>query len=171
MNARKNIELKARCGDLAETARRALAAGAVRAGVLEQADTYFHVPNGRLKLRETVGKPAELIWYARANDPAVRDSNYYLIPTPDPEVTRVALGQALGVRGRVVKRRELLMYHNVRIHLDEVNGLGTFLEFEAVISPDAAEAISLERLATLTAALGVRDEDRIARSYSDLLGL
>jgi predicted adenylyl cyclase CyaB len=63
------------------------------------------------------------------------------------------------------------MYHNVRIHLDDVAGLGTFLEFEAVISSEADESVSQERLETLKAALGIRDEDRISVSYSDLAGL
>ncbi|HYO07597.1 MAG TPA: class IV adenylate cyclase [Tepidisphaeraceae bacterium] len=171
MQAKRNIELKARCRDLARAARAALEAGAERAGLLVQCDTYFRVPNGRLKLRETDGRPAELIWYARPNDPADRGSDYYVLPTPAPAETKAALTRALGVRGEVRKRRELLLWHNVRIHLDDVAGLGTFLEFEAVVSDSADEAVSRQRLRSLTERLGIQQADRVALSYSDLLGI
>ena len=169
--ARRNIELKARCPDLARAAAAAKDIGATRAGELRQCDTYFHVPTGRLKLRETDGKPAELIAYARADSPEFRDSRYHLVPAPDPAALKTALASVLGVRGEVRKVRELWMYHNVRIHLDAVAGLGTFTEFEAVISSAADEAASQERLETLTSALGIGDDDRISVSYSDLAGL
>ena len=168
---RRNIELKARCRDLARAAAVAQQIGATRTGELRQCDVYFHVPQGRLKLRETDGRPAELIAYARPDSPDFRDSNYHLVAIPDPAAAKVALASVLGVRGEVRKVRQLWMYHNVRIHLDDVAGLGTFLEFEAVISADADEAVSRQRLETLAAALGVRGEDRIAVSYSDLAGL
>ncbi|MEO6434421.1 MAG: class IV adenylate cyclase [Tepidisphaeraceae bacterium] len=172
MNAAlRNIELKARCADLARAADAARALGAADAGELRQLDTYFVVPSGRLKLRETDGKPAELIWYRRADDVAFRGSDYYVLPIPQPIETKVALISALGCRGEVRKRRQLLLWHNVRIHLDDVTGLGTFLEFEAVIGDDADEVVSMERLARLREALDVRDEARVAVSYSDLLGL
>ncbi len=78
----------------------------------------------------------------------------------------------LALRGEVRKRRELLMYHNVRIHLDDVQGLGTFLEFEAVVSPsDSEEVCHRAALKCWCAAMKGEDEDRIAQSYSDLLGL
>ena len=166
----RNLELKARCRDLARAADAALALGATRAGVLEQLDTYFNFPHARLKLRETAGRAAELIAYARVDAAAVRGSDYYVIPIAEPAAMKAALAGRLGVRGTVSKRRALFLWHNVRIHLDDVAGLGTFLEFEAVISPADDEAISLPRLARLSDALGVRDADRIAVSYADLAG-
>ena len=169
--ANRNIELKARCKDLRRAADAAITVGATRAGELRQLDTYFRFDHGRLKLRETEGRAAELIAYERANEAAFRNSDYYVIPVAQPEAMKAALAQRLGVRGEVRKRRELLMWHNVRIHLDEVVGLGTFVEFEAVISPADGEETSHERLARLTEVLGIRDEDRIAVSYSDLAGL
>lgn len=169
--SRRNIELKARCADLERAAQAAAAIGATRAGELQQLDTYFKFDHGRLKLRETAGRGAELIAYERADDPALRNSDYYVIPISHPAEMKAALAKRLGVRGEIRKRRELFLWHNVRIHLDDVAGLGTFIEFEAVISPTDDEAVSRERLARLTEALGIRDEDRIAVSYSDLAGL
>lgn len=166
----KNIEIKARCPDVDFVRRAAEKSGARKSEVLVQIDTYFPCATGRLKLREINGTRAELIWYQRANDIDARESNYIVVPTPDPAGLLAALSGALGVRGRVHKTRELWLYENVRIHLDEVRDLGTFLEFEAVISASVDEKISRERLAILSRALSIRDEDRIARSYSDLLG-
>jgi predicted adenylyl cyclase CyaB len=167
----RNIELKARCADLDRAAAAAVALGATPAGELIQLDTYFQVPHGRLKLRETQGKPAELIAYSRADSTEFRDSDYTLVPIAHPEELKLALKAALGVRGEVRKRRTLLMWHNVRVHLDDVEGIGTFLEFEAVIAHNEEEANSRDRLATLSAALAIAPADRIAQSYGDLLGL
>jgi adenylate cyclase class IV len=167
---RRNIELKARCADLAAAREAALRLGATEVGVLEQLDTYFRVPNGRLKLRETTGKTAELIWYARPDHAESRRSDYRIVPVPEPAALKAALNAAIGTRGTVRKRRALLMWHHVRIHLDDVAGLGTFLEFEAVLSAPEDDSTARDRLATLGDALGVRAQDRIARSYSDLSG-
>jgi len=180
----RNIELKARCADLRRAAQAALELGATRAGELKQLDTYFRFAHGRLKLRETAPPSghggtggaggaggAELIAYERADDPAFRSSDYYVIPVSHPAEMKAALAKKLGLRGEVRKRRELFMWHNVRIHLDDVADLGTFIEFEAVISPADDETVSRERLARLAQALAIRDEDRIAVSYCDLAGL
>jgi len=171
MNSRRNIELKARYADLADAAARAMAMGARSAGELVQIDTYFHVPHGRLKLREIEGSGAELIWYDRPDAAEFRVSDYYVIPTADRQTKKQALTAALGVLGEVGKRRTLLLWHNVRIHLDHVENLGSFVEFEAVISDDADEAVSHDRLATLSVALGIVPADRVAVSYGDLLGI
>ena len=172
MTPRKNIELKARCPDLAAAAEAAKSLGATRQGILSQLDTYFHARTGRLKLREFADKPdAELIWYARSDSTDFRGSDYYVVPIPRPEETKAALTAALGVHGSVRKRRELWLWHNVRIHLDTVDGLGRFVEFEAVLADPNDEGPSHERLATLSRALRIPDADRIALSYSDLLGI
>lgn len=112
-----------------------------------------------------------MIWYQRANSTGFRGSDYYVLPVIKFAETLAALTGALGVRGEVRKRRELYLWHNVRIHLDDVEGLGTFVEFEAVIDDRADEPVSHQRLATLTQALGITDANRIAVSYSDLAGL
>jgi hypothetical protein len=76
----------------------ALRLGASDAGVLEQTDTYFHCTSGRLKLRETVGRRAELIAYARPDRADVRASDYHVIPVETPEQLKRGLAAALGVR-------------------------------------------------------------------------
>jgi adenylate cyclase class 2 len=169
---RRNIELKARCADLSSAARAAEQIGAARQGVLDQLDTYFHCRHGRLKLRETAGDAdAQLIWYARPDSTDFRGSDYYVLPIPKPQETRLALSAALGVRGEVRKRRDLWLWHNVRIHLDDVATLGTFVEFEAVMGEGDSDEESLDRLTTLTRAMDIGQTDHVAVSYSDLLGL
>jgi predicted adenylyl cyclase CyaB len=165
---RRNLERKARCADLQAAAVAVGQLGARFAGVLEQTDVYFHVPHGRLKLRMITGQSAVLIWYERPDAATARWSHYHLVPIGDPNALRAALAAALGERGEVRKRRELWLWHNVRIHLDDVAGLGTFVEFEAVMAPEDDETTAHARLAQLAAALGLRPADDVAGSYGDL---
>ena len=132
---RRNVELKARDPDPEATLARALRAGATDHGVIRQRDTYFAVPQGRLKLREEEPGGARLISYRRPDAADERVSDYRLVPVPDPDGLRAALAETCGVRVEVVKRRRLLLWERVRIHLDEVEGLGSFLELEAVAEP------------------------------------
>jgi predicted adenylyl cyclase CyaB len=166
---RQNLELKARCPDLDAVRERVRRLGARDGGVEMQTDTYFRVPNGRLKLREWDGKPAELIWYARPDNADARTSTYLRVPVPAAALLKTALTSALGQWAQVRKRRHIYFWHNVRIHLDEVAGLGTFLEFEAVLSPTEDEVTARVRLDQLCRDLAVADGDRIAGSYSNLM--
>jgi adenylate cyclase, class 2 len=168
---RRNLERKCRCADLSTASAAVERLGARCEGVLEQTDVYFRVPNGRLKLRTTPGQPTVLIWYERPNEINVRWSRYYLVPISDPTTLRAVLAAALGERGEVRKRRTLWLWHNVRIHLDKVAGLGTFVEFEAVMSASDDEATAQARLTELAAALGLTPADDVAGSYADLLGI
>jgi adenylate cyclase, class 2 len=167
---RHNLELKARHADLTAARAAAFLLGARPAGVEEQTDTYFRVPNGRLKLREIAGQPAVLIFYERPDEHSARLSGYLLVPVPDPALLKGALTAALGIRGVVHKRREILLWHNVRIHLDEVADLGTFVEFEAVLGKGAEESVAATRLEELGSALKIQAADHVAASYADLLG-
>ncbi len=166
---RRNIELKARYADLARGRAIAERIGATSRGILVQTDTYFKVAAGRLKLREIEGAGSELIWYHRANDTSARSSDYTLYSISDPVTFKAMLSGALGTWCVVRKRRDLYLWKNVRIHLDEVDGLGTFIEFEAVLSETETEHDAYDRLAYLKDQFGIRGADCIADSYSDLL--
>ena len=170
--ARRNIELKAVCRDLA-AARSAvmnLLPPVNDDGPRRQVDTYFFVPHGRLKLRET-DRSAELIWYDRTDEARSRRSDYRLTPVSHPAELKASLSVALGVRGVVDKSRHVLLWHNVRIHLDEVAGLGSCVEFEAVIGPGDDEARGHARLAELCSKMAIHPGDYLKASYSDLLGI
>jgi len=132
----RNVELKAIDADPARTLERALAAGAEDRGVLRQRDTYFAVRHGRLKLREEEPGGATLIAYERPDTAAERVSDYRLVAIDDPEGLRAALTATDGIRAVVAKERRLLLWEgSVRIHLDAVEDLGTFVELEAVAGP------------------------------------
>jgi predicted adenylyl cyclase CyaB len=79
------------------------------------------------------------------------------------------LAEALGIAVIVDKRREILLFHNVRIHLDDVAGLGTFLEFEAVLSGDIDPARGEAQIDFLRNEFGIAAEDLLAVSYAELL--
>src|ERR687894_431463 len=149
----RNVELKAHDEDPGRTLERALAAGAQDRGVLRQRDTYFAVPRGRLKLREEEPGGATLIAYERPDAASERVSHYRLVPVPDPEALRAALAAANGIDVVVVKRRHLLLWETVRIHLDEVRGLGSFLELEAVATPGSHPPRERAQVAHLRASL------------------
>ena len=166
----RNIEIKARVRDWDAARRTAQALATQTLGVLGQTDTYFVVPRGRLKLREIDGQPAELIYYDRADQAAARSSDYQITPVSDPAAIGELLMAALGVRNVVRKRREVYLVDNVRIHLDDVEGLGTFLEFEAVVDDQHDEAACFQALATLQAAFKIDERDLVNRSYGKLLG-
>ena len=128
-----NIEIKAPISGVEIMARKAEALGAVRRGVLRQIDTFFDVPMGYLKLREIEGRDAELIAYSREAGSGPRASDYVVVAITDPARLADALQRCLRMRGRVEKARTLYIWKHTRIHLDEVAGLGTFLELETVM--------------------------------------
>jgi predicted adenylyl cyclase CyaB len=168
---RRNLERKERYPDLAAAEQALQQLGTRLEGVQLQTDTYFRVASGRLKLREIAGQQAVLIWYNRPHEQGERLSQYYLVPVSDPQTLRAALTAALGVRGEVRKKRTIYHYCNVRIHLDEVVDLGSFVEFEAVLSATDGEAVSRERLAELGRVLQLESTQNLAGSYADIMGI
>src|SRR3954454_3762511 len=173
MAPHRNVELKARDQDPEGTLRAALAHGAQDQGVLKQVDTYFAAREGRLKLREERREGAEpdatLIAYARADEATARTSAYHLVAVADPRPLAAALDASLGTVVVVEKFRRLLLWQDVRIHLDEVADLGTFVEIEAVAPADSDLSDEHRKVAELRAVLKMDDEHVEARGYAALL--
>jgi adenylate cyclase, class 2 len=136
---------------------------------LIQRDTYFEVPRGRLKLREEPDAAAHLIAYERPELPGQRESRYRLIEVREPAELRAVLAAVLGITVVVSKARRLFLFHGVRIHLDRVEGLGDFVEFEGVAADGDDPLDFAESLADLRRSFGILDEDLLCESYSDLL--
>ena len=130
-----------------------------------------------MKLRETVGFEAELIFYGRDEAASTRPSDFTRAAVRQPAEMEAALSRALGVIGVVRKRRTLILLDSVRIHLDNVEGLGRFLEIEVPIrdpsdsekDSSTEEAVAGATLADLIAGLGYTQDDAIRQSYLDLL--
>jgi adenylate cyclase class 2 len=137
--------------------------------VLSQRDTYFYAPHGRLKLREEAGAKAHLIAYERRDRAGQRQSRYRIVEIDEAEHLKSALASALGIKVVVAKERRLLHWEGVRIHLDHVEGLGRFIEFEAIAGEgEAAIAEAEAKVESLRRAFGLEDADLIGGSYCDL---
>lgn len=138
-------------------------------GIDLQTDTYFNVATGRLKLREG-NIENNLIYYERPNVPGAKESNFQLVRVPDAQTMKDVLSRSLGVKIAVRKKREIYFIVNVKFHIDEVEGLGSFAEIEA---SDLYTDISKEELqkqcAFYLTELMIREEDQVSVSYSDML--
>lgn len=164
----RNVELKRRCPDLEAVRRAAVALGARDMGILRQRDTFFNAPGARLKLRDFGDGRAELISYRRPDTADARGSDYRICAVADPAALVGALSDALGVCGVVQKTRHLFLHGHTRIHLDAVEGLGTFVELETVLSglSDSEGHLELQQVA---AALALGPLEPVPRAYVDLL--
>jgi predicted adenylyl cyclase CyaB len=166
---RFNVELKARYPDRDRALRICERLGAERVGVERQVDTYFATGGYRMKLRESSLGKHWLIGYRRPDDRDSRKSTYRLTPVPDPAEKLRILKTAMGVKVVVSKERLFFLLDNVRIHIDRVEGLGDYLEFEAVLESEAEEIEGHARIAELREEFGISDDDLVSLSYSDLV--
>ena len=165
--SRRNVELKARLHDRGKALKVCRGLGAAFEGDIRQTDTYFPVPEGRFKLRESDPGDDYLVFYRRPDVPGPKGCDYH-IALVDPSVLAL-LRAALGVLGVVEKTRTLYLWENVRIHLDRVDGLGDFIEFEAVLSDEHADEDGFRKLGQLQQAFGITAHDLVELSYLELL--
>jgi predicted adenylyl cyclase CyaB len=164
-----NIEIKARVRDFAALKRRAAALSDTPVEVIPQEDTFFPTPQGRLKLRQLAPDRAQLVYYERPDQDGPKRSNYHIFETGDPENLKTTLALALGTRGVVRKTRLLYLAGQTRIHLDDVEGLGQFMELEVVLRPGQSDADGQRVAADLMEKLGVLPGDLLEGAYMDLL--
>ena len=165
----RNIEVKARITSVEALLARARAVAGTEPEGIEQDDTFFRVPRGRLKLRQFADGSAELIHYQRADTLDAKASDYVRVPVPDPAALREALARACGLLGRVRKTRWLLLKGATRIHIDRVQGLGDFMELEVVLGDRQSDEDGAAIAEALMHELGLAHAERIAGAYLDLL--
>jgi len=169
----RNIEIKARIGSVEALLPRACAVAGGVPQRIEQDDSFFQVPHGRLKLRQFADGSAELIHYQRADSAEAKASDYVRVPVADPAALREALARGCGLLGRVRKVRWLLLVSSggftTRIHLDRVEGLGDFMELEVMLRDGQSDADGQAVAEALMLALGLADAPRVAGAYMDLL--
>ena len=172
----RNVEIKACVASLDAldaVEKRAVARSTVPVFSLEQDDTFFNAAQGRLKLRveRRDGGPLEgvLIAYQRPDQAGPKLSRYVITRTDDPDGLRAALTQACGQAGRVVKSRRVVLVGRTRVHLDQVQGLGPFVELEVVLRDDEAVSAGEAEATELLAAIGISTKDRLEPAYLDLL--
>jgi len=165
----KNIEIKARIKD-----KRALEARVVRIAdsgpeEITQEDVFFNTTHGRLKLRIFDEDGGELIYYERENQAGPKVSSYSRLLTDRPRDIQEMLTNACGIRGIVRKQRRLYLVGNTRIHLDEVEGLGAFVELEVVLAPDQEPSAGQKVAEELMNRLRIRKTDLVDCAYLDLV--
>lgn len=165
----RNVEIKAPVQSVGDLIERISALANSGPEVIEQDDTFFKCDNGRLKLREFSDGSGELILYKRSNAEGPKTCHYEIVPTDAVASLRRLLGRAYGLAGRVEKLRTVYMVGRTRIHIDQVEGLGTFMELEVVLDEGESEAVGVREARELMAALGVEDSELINSTYVDLL--
>jgi predicted adenylyl cyclase CyaB len=166
----RNIEIKARIGSVAALLPRVRLVADRGPWEIRQDDTYFACASGRLKLRTSPDEGGELIYYRRDSQRSPRESFYLRSAVPAPDALRDLLTQAFGQVGRVEKMRILFLRGRTRIHLDQVKGLGEFLELEVVLADHEPPAAGTGEANQLLRRLEVEPSQLIEGSYLDLLG-
>ncbi len=164
-----NIEIKARVHDFASLKQRAEQLSDTPCQVIPQEDTFFNCPHGRLKLRQLGPQLGQLVYYIRADISGPKHSDYKIFATDDPAGLKLILSEAYGVRGVISKVRYLYMVGQTRIHLDDVKGLGKFMELEVVLRPDQTDAEGQAITEDLMYKLGIQECDLIETAYMDML--
>ena len=164
-----NVEIKAICHDPSFVRSYLLNHAAIFKGIDQQTDTYFNVNAGRLKLREGTIEN-NLIFYNRTNQSGPKSSHFHLVKIEDAKGLKEALERSCGIKMIVRKRREIYYIDNVKFHIDEVPGLGSFIEIEAGnILANKTEAELLDQCNYFLKEFGIKEDDLIAGSYSDML--
>ena len=164
-----NVEIKARVHDLAALAALARRLSDAPPENFHQRDTFFECSHGRLKLREIGSGESELIWYDRPDTAGSKRSDYRLAAVADPAALRAVLERAHGVTRIVEKTRMLCRVGQTRIHLDEVVGLGSFVELEVVLHDGQPEPEGHRIAAELMARLGIAANDLLTGAYAEML--
>ena len=159
-----NLELKIKVESHAKLIKLLKGMNAKRMGVLNQRDIYYEVKKGLLKLRVENGS-STLIKYLR-DEKGKRWSNYELLTLTGRNPEKY-LSEILKVTTVVEKRRELFLYDNTRIHLDQVRNLGRFLELETLLIDDRRDA--QKRFNKVVRMLELDLSSQIRSSYKTLL--
>ncbi len=164
-----NIEIKAYAPDFEALRKVAESLSDTPCQVIPQVDTFFNCPSGRLKLRELAPDHGQLVYYQRQDVSGPKHSEYRIFETREPNMLKELLTQAYGIRGVVSKVRYLYMVGQTRIHLDDVQDLGKFLELEVVLRQGQTDSEGQAVAEELINQLGIRPGDLIEGAYMDML--
>ncbi|KAK3869690.1 hypothetical protein Pcinc_025014 [Petrolisthes cinctipes] len=140
--------------------------------ILKQEDIFFNSPQGRLKLRVIEGEKEELIYYERPDQEGPKFSDYIKVNGAPGELTgnlKTLLTRCLGVKGSVAKTRTLHMVQHTRIHIDNVKGLGDFMELEVNLQDNQTVEDGEKVAKNLMEKLGVKEEDLLKGAYMDMI--
>ncbi len=165
----QNLEIKAKYNDLQHAEKVAIQINAVKKWTRIQKDIYFVTPNGKLKLRVVDSAACDLIYYNRPDNKKAEISNYKIYKTQKPHELLEILTEFFSLDITVEKTRTLYIFKNVRIHLDSVNQLGSFIEFEAVLDEKNDLNVSSDHLDFLSEKFNISDNQLVNTGYFELL--
>ncbi|BFZ05118.1 hypothetical protein BsWGS_08157 [Bradybaena similaris] len=165
----RNVEIKAKVADLEDLKARARLLAGDNGILIEQEDTFFHVPSGRLKLRHVSGEKAMLIQYNRPDQEGPKLSDFHIAIVDDVEAMKVVLTKALGIRGVVRKSRLLVMLDQTRIHLDHVHDLGDFMELEVMLQDTQSLEDGQKIAEDIMSKLCIKKDDLLDGAYMDMI--
>lgn len=162
-----NIEIKARCHNPAHVRSVLRKLEADFQGIDHQTDTYFKINNGRLKLRQGRFENNNLVYYQRENRKGPKQADVMLYPLRDDRI-KDFLAKSLGILCIVDKKREIYFIGNIKFHIDKVKKLGSFIEIESKSGKMSRNAM-LKQVSHYMKLFGVRNQDLVTHSYSDLI--
>jgi len=165
------VELKAKVGSLEPFRKKIESLKAEYVGTFRQIDTYYEVPQGRLKLRETEGKnKAQLVYYERPDVQSPKQAQVFIIELTKPQFMKQFLNKVLRTKTVVDKQRAIFRLEGTQVHLDMVQNLGAYVEFERQTenTPKATQKAH-ETLRRLMQTFELKLETLQKGSYSDLI--
>lgn len=165
----RNVEIKAAVPDFTRVTAALARLSPGPGESLVQEDTFFRCGRGRLKLRRFSATAGQLIYYERPDQAGSKTSEYTLAPTADPERLCTVLAAAHGVLAVVRKQRTVRMVGRTRVHLDEVEDLGRFVELEVVLEDGEPVERGVAEARDLMTALGIEEDQLVSHAYVDLL--
>jgi predicted adenylyl cyclase CyaB len=164
-----NIEIKARARNFDEIRRRAEGLSDRPVETIPQEDIFFNTPQGRLKLRILSEHQGQLIYYTRPDQEGPKRSDYHIFHTANPADLKHILELAYGIRGVVRKTRYLYLVGQTRVHLDDVEGLGQFMELEVVMEEGQSDTEGQAIAEGLMTSLGVERSALLEGAYIDII--
>jgi predicted adenylyl cyclase CyaB len=165
----RNVEIKARIEAIEDLELVVAEISDTEAIEIFQDDTFFNCSHGRLKLRQFTRQQGELIFYQRDDQLEPTESFYVRSTTNDPSGLLATLKLAYGEAGKVTKKRNLYFIGRTRIHVDRVNGLGSFVELEVVLEDDENVEVGVKEADRIMQQLGIDKSQRIEGAYVDLI--
>ncbi|KAI4462509.1 hypothetical protein MML48_4g00002579 [Holotrichia oblita] len=167
----RNIEIKAKVSDIEELRSKVKILSKSEGTIIKQNDTFYVSSKGRLKLRRFENGDAELIFYDRPDTEGPKLSSYEKSSITSDSVSSLdaVLSQALGVNGIVKKTRHLFLVGQTRVHIDQVENLGDFMELEVVLNEDQSVEEGQEIAMSLMKSLGIEESDLLSGAYKDLM--
>ena len=165
----RNIEIKARISDIDFCTEKARYLSGAEPVIIKQEDTFFNCQNGRLKLRIFSEDHGELIFYTRPNVAGPKMSEYYISSTDEPYRLLDVLKKSYGIHGEVKKTRKLYIIGRTRVHIDQIERLGNFLEFEVVLNENEDIQRGESEATELMDTFNISHSDLISGAYVDIL--